>query len=349
MKKKIKHHHPLLFSKWFPYLWKAIYKPYTNYYNQEVYGNEDKGYFYKLENGIRFKIFKYEDAKHGDKYAVYIYYHDMFVMNYKTISYRHSPIVSNHPLCYTALNDMDYLLDCIKKTIPDNIFSIFKENIKDFEELPTLNFSISTQYEVDNRHFKNFTINHYHDKEDENRFNSICLVKKFNEYYSATRNVYLGIGSNGFFSEAIDSQYFNKIKKMDNYTKTSTYYTLYPLSTPAELRKLSPYKQEIVKNSVGFVIESGHDYHYFMFHGSFISLVNFSRGWMRDHETIRNTNGLEMTFVKKLTEVMLTLQKRKPSSKFCEYLKDLGIEGVDSDKEKGLTDEQWLLYEMMDI
>lgn len=349
MKKKIKHHHPLLFSQWFPYLWKFIYKHHDNYYNQEVYGNEEKGYFYKLENGLRFKIFKYDDTKHKVKYAVYIYYHDVFVMNYKTVSYRHSTIVSEHPLCYTSLNDMDYLLDCIKKTIPDNVFSIFKENIKDFEELPTLTFSISTQYEVDNRHFKNFIITHYHDKDDENRFNTICLVKKFNEYYSATRNSYLGFGSNGFFSEAIDSQHFNKIKKMDNYTKSSMFYTLYPLSNPTELRNLSPYKQEIVKNSIGFVIESGHEYYYFMFYNSFISCVNYRGGWMGDHEIVDNKNGLEMTFVTKLTEVMLMLQKRKPSSKFCDYLIELGIEGVNFDKGKGLTDEQWLLYEMMDI
>lgn len=346
---KNKYHHQLLFSKWFPYLWKAVYKPHDNYYNQEVYGNETKGYFYKLENGIRFKIFKYGDAKRGDKYAVYIYYNDLFIMNYNTVSYRHSLIVMNHPLCYTSIDDMDYLLGCIKKTIPDQTFSIFKENTKNFEELPIFAISISTHTDVDNRQFKNFTIEHYHDKEDESKYKSIYLVKKINEYYSATRHSYLGFSSNGFFSEAIDSQHFKKIKKIDSYTTSSTYYTLYPLSNPDELRKLSPYKQEIVKNSIGFVVESGHDYYYFMFHSGFISRINYSRGWMGDHEIIRNTNGLEMTFMTKLTELMLTLQKRKPSSKFCEFLAECGIEGVDFNKDKGLTDEQWLLYEMMDI
>lgn len=346
---KTKYHHPLLFSRWFPYLWKAIYKPHVNYYNQEVYGNENNGYFYKLKNGISFKIFKYGEAKYGVKYAVYIYYHDLFIMNYKTVNYRHSYIVTNHPLCYSDLNDIDYLLDCIKKTIPENVFSIFKENIKGFEELPILNFSISIQTKVDNKNFKIFTIDHYNDKEDENKYSTICLVKKFNEYYSATINTYLEFRSDVFFSSSIDSKHFKKIKQMDSYTKSSIYYTLYPLSNPVELRKLSPYKKEVVKNSVGFVIESGNEYYYFMFHDSFISRVNFSRGWITDHEVVLNTNGLEMTFMKKLTEVMLTLQKRKPSSNFCDHLAELGIEGVDFDKGKGLTDEQWLLYEMMDI
>lgn len=347
--KKNKHHHPLLFSRWFPYLWKAIYKPTTSYYDHDFYGDEKKGYFYKLDNGLRFKIFKHGEVKRETKYAVYIYYHDLFVMNYNTVTDRHSLIVKLNPFVYATIYDMDYLLNCIKKTIPESTLSIFKENIKDFEELPTFNFRITVKANVDNKNSKVFVIEHYNDKDDPSKYYNIYLVRKFNEYYSAKRDIYLGYSSNGFFSEAIDQAHFKKIQQMDSYTESSSYYTLYPLSTPAELRKLSPYKQEIVKNSKGFVVESGHEYYFFMFHNSFISRVNYSRGWMGDHEIVDNTDGLEMTFVKKLTEVMLTLQKRNPSSKFCGYLTENGIEDVDYSKGKGITDEQWLLYEMMDI
>jgi hypothetical protein len=346
---KNKHHHPLLFSKWFPYLWKAIYKSNDSYYEQEYYGTEDRGYFYKLDNGLRFKIFKHGEVKNEIKYAVYVYFYDLFVMNYNTVVQSHSWIVMLHPLVYASIKDMEYLLSCIKKTIPESTLSIFRENIKNFEELPTFNFRITTNEKVENKNYKIFIIEHYNNKDDPSKYDNIYLIKKFNEYYSAKRDSHLGFSSTGFFSEDIDKSYFKKIQQIDTYTSSSYYYTLYPLCTPAEMKKVSPYKQATVKNSEGFVVESGHEYYFFMFHNSFISCVNYSRGWMGEHETVSNVNGLEMTFAKKLTTLMLRLQKRNPSSKFCDYLTEMGIEGVEYRRGNGITDEQWLLYEMMDI
>lgn len=346
---KPKYHHPLLFSKWFPYLWKAIYKPHSSYYEQEYYGTELRGYYYKLDNGLRFKIFKHGEVKHEIKYAVYIYYHDLFVMNYNTITDRHSWLVKRHPLSHASIENMDYLLTCIKKTIPESTLSIFKETIEGFEELPTFTFRVAVKPDVEYKNSNVLIIEHYNNKNDPSKHDSIYLVKKFDEYYSARRDSYLGFSSNGFFSETIDHAHFKKIQKMDSYTSSSNYYTLYPLCSPVELRRLSPYKQAIVKNSVGFVVESDHEHYFFMFHNSFISCVNYSRGRMGDHEIVDNVNGLEMTFVKKLTALMLTLQKRKPSSKFCDYLTEMGIEGIDYKRKNGITDDQWVLYEMMDI
>lgn len=346
---KPKYHHPLLFSKWFPYLWKAIYKSNNSRYEQEYYGTEECGYFYKLDNGLRFKIFKHGEVKHEIKYAVYVYFHDLFVMNYNTVVQGHSWIVRLHPLVYAGIKDMDYLLSCIKKTIPKSTLSIFTENIKNFEELPTFNFRITTNMNVENKNSRILIIEHYNNKEDPSKYYNIYLIKKFSEYYSAKRDSYLGFSSDGFFSSNMDKEHFKKIQQMDSYTSSSSYYTLYSLCTPDELRQVAPYKQPTVKNSKGFVLESEHEYYFFMFHNSFISCVNYSRGWIGDHETISNDNGLEMTFAKKLTALMLTLQKRKPSSKFCTYLTEIGIEGVDYRKGDSITDEQWLLYEMMDI
>ena len=178
---KPKYHHPLLFSKWFPYLWKAIYKSNNSRYEQEYYGTEERGYFYKLDNGLRFKIFKHGEVKHEIKYAVYVYFHDLFVMNYNTVVQGHSWIVRLHPLVYADIKDMDYLLSCIKKTIPKSTLSIFTENIKNFEELPNFNFRITTNMNVENKNSRILIIEHYNNKEDPSKYYNIYLIKIFSE------------------------------------------------------------------------------------------------------------------------------------------------------------------------
>lgn len=349
------HHHPLLFSRWFPYLWKAIYKPISRHHEQLFYGNVTKGYYCRLDNGISFKIFKHgETGSYGALYAVYVYRFDKLIMNYNTISDSYIYIVVHNPLTHTSSVNMDYLLETIKKTIPDLLHPIFQEKeVTDVVNLPTLVFRISIKAELDYKDFYHFTIKYYKDQKDFSKYENIYLIKQFNEYFSGKHLFSLGYRSDGLFSDAIKKSHIDKICQIDSYTSSLNYYTLYPLSNPNQLSKLAPYSKPIVENSKGFVIEVDDEQYYFMFNYGFISYKEYRKGRLGNHNNIRyshcSDDELEKTFVTTLKEVMLTLQKRKPSSKFLKHLKDLGIEGVNTVRRKGITDEQWLLYEMMDI
>lgn len=349
------HHHPLLFSRWFPYLWKAIYKPISSYRDKLFYGNEKKGYYCPLKNGISFKIFRHADSgSSGALYAVYVYRFDKLIMNYNTISDSYVYIVQHNPITYTKSSDMDYLLECIKKTIPDLLQPIFQEKeVTELDTLPTMVFRISIKADLDYKDFYHFTIKYYKDQKDFSKYETIYLIKQFSEYFSGISHFSLSYRSSEFFSDVIEKSHVNKISQMDSYTSSLNYYTLYPLSNPKQLKKLAPYSKPIVENSKGFVIEADDEQYYFMFNYGFISYKEYRKGRLGYHDTInypyRSDDGLEKAFVTKLKEVMLTLQKRKPSSKFCKHLEDLGIEGVGNVRQKGITDDQWLLYEMMDI
>lgn len=349
------HHHPLLFSRWFPYLWKAIYKPISSYPEQLFYGNEKKGYYCPLNNGISFKIFRHGDSgATGALYAVYVYRFDKLIMNYNTISDSYVYIVQHNPITYTKSADMDYLLECIKKTIPDLLHPIFQEKeVTALDTLPAMVFRTTIKSGLDYKDFYHFTIKYYKDQKDFSKYETIYLIKQFSEYFSGISHFSLSYRSSEFFSDVIEKSHVNKISQMDSYTSSLNYYTLYPLSNPKQLKKLAPYSKPIVENSKGFVIEADDEQYYFMFNYGFISYKEYRKGRLGYHDTInypyRSDDGLEKAFVTKLKEVMLTLQKRKPSSKFCKHLEDLGIEGVGNVRQKGITDDQWLLYEMMDI
>lgn len=342
------HHHPLLFSRWFPYLWKAIFKPDRSDYEQEFYGNEKRGFYCQLKNGLRFKFFRYGDAdKQGALYSVYIYYHDKFIMNYNTASKKHVYIVTHNPLFYTNNVDIDYLIDCIKKTIPSSTLSIFEETKNTTDTLPVLSFNVSIRSRIETAFFHSFFINHYNNKNDFSKYESIYLVRKFNEYYSAKFHFSMWYSSDGFFSRELDQSHVDNIRKICSYTTTSRYYSLYELCNPDELTKIATYKKPIVSRCKGLVIDTDDEQYFFTFHNSFISYNEYRRRRPGAYQTIKCNNNIELTFVIKLKEVMLMLQKKNPSTKFYEHLAALGIEGVDN--RKSITDEQWLLYEMMDI
>lgn len=349
--RKSNHHHQLLFSSWFPYLWKAIYKPLKSYYSQEFYGNEKIGYYCKLTNGLTFKIFRHgEGGTQGAVYAVYIYHNNELIMNYNTLSNSYVFVVTHNPFSYTANNDISYLIASIKKTLPKTALSVFDDFLLPFDELPVLSLRISSHSEYDRFFFHSISIKYHPDKLDLMKATNIQLVKSLSAYYSSRVQYSYSFGKfSSIFTDRIADSDIKQIKRMINYTHSGKYYILYELSPPDELMMLAAGDNIIVAQSKGFMIESDNENYYFMFNNGFISRCDYRNCRMGEH-IIFNLNkkeDLESVFFNVLKEVMLSLQKRKPSDNFCTYLSELGIEGTS--RKKSLTDEQWLLYEMNNI
>lgn len=346
-----KNHHPLLFSKWFPYFWKWVFKPTKGYYRQNFYGNAKKGYFCELENGLTYKIFKHSQKDNKDPiFAVYIYHNDKLIMNYNTYSDSYIDIVSDNPFSHTLDNRIDGLIDAIKKAFPEDVSSIFDGNHMHFDKMPMFSFRLS-EYHADLKwQYKIIHIKQFLDASNRDKCDYITIVRQYNDYYSAKAKYSFSEYATGF-SKGFDQDLVSEFKRMDTYTANNQYYILYDLTSPKKLDKLSGYNSVIVDSKTkGFLLESDYNYFFFIFNYSFISFSNYNhKGPNKEFEILRYNENKELVFAKKLKEIMLDLQKNKPSLSFCIYLNELGIEGVDSIKRKPITNDQWLLYEMMSI
>lgn len=346
-----KNHHPLLFSKWFPYFWKWVFKRTKGSYHQDFYGNAKKGYFCKLENGITYKIFKHSQHENVDPtFAVYIYHHDKLVMKYNTYSDSYIDIVFDNPFSYTLDEQIGGLIDALKKSFPEDSLSIFDDTPMHFEKIPVFSFRVCEPYADFKWNYKVINIKKFLDPSDRNKYNHITIVRRYTEYFSARHKYSFSSYSTGF-SKGFDNDLVTSFQNIDNYTSGNRYYILYDLTPPEKLDRLYGYDSIIVdEHTKGFLLESDYNYFYFIFNYGFISFHNYHhRGREKAFEIIKNDESRELAFAKKLKETMLELQKEHPSISFCTYLNELGIEGVNITKRKPLTDDQWLLYEMMSI
>jgi len=346
-----KNHHSLLFSKWFPYFWKLVFRPTKGYHKQDFYGNAKKGYFCQLDNGLTYKIFRHMQKHHKEPtFAVYIYHHNKLVINYNTYSDSYISIVSENPFSYTLDDQISNLAESLKKAFPEDVAAIFNGQHMPFYKMPIFSFRISEYHAIFKWQYKLIHIKQFLSPTNKDKFDMITIVKRYNEYYSAKSKFSFNLHSSGF-SKDFDRELLSSFHTMDQYTSYNRYYILYDLQPPKKIERLHGYEALIInKKTKGFLLDSDDNYFYFIFHTSFISFHNYNHhGPSKEFEIIKSEGDFELTFAKKLKDIMLELQKNKPSLSFCNHLNELGIEGIDISKRKPLTDEQWLLYEMMAI
>jgi hypothetical protein len=351
-----KYHHALLFSNWFQYLWKAIYKPTNSYSDQIFHGNDKVGYFCKLSNGLIFKIFRMENIilnemfseKSKAQYAVYIYHEQTLIMQYVTYSDSHIFIVSRSPFSYTHTSQVNYLLEALQKILPQDTSLVFTPDRHDLGVLPVFSFHIHSRSEYDRNFFQKVEISHYIKKEGSTSISNMCLFKHNSRFFKAVKTFILAHS----FGEDISDSDKKEISNISRNIYSTNNYKLYNLAdTTSNLSEKSSYysNDKLVGSNIGFVIELDNEYHYFIFDKIIMTYYHYSGGRKVNNDSIICRERLEIVFTKKLKETLFMLQKRRPSLAFCQHLGAMDIGEPYKMYKEGLTDEQWLLYEMINI
>jgi len=142
----------ILFSKFFPFLWKFFFKIFPTYDSlpYKLYGNDKKGYYALCQNGVSYKFFLNGDGT--DCYTVYLYFKNEFRFKYKTQAYKNTKIVEGNILSFCQHDQFEFTHQILTHNMSD-LFNINHRHDKlHIDYLHYMRFNImgfSTNYHSD--------------------------------------------------------------------------------------------------------------------------------------------------------------------------------------------------------
>lgn len=330
-----KNHHPLLFSKYFKYLWRLVF--FASFYtrsfkNMKFYGSHKKGFYIVCNNGITFKVIPAENFKNKSTYAysksffIYTYYNGSFIMKHASIysinhSFDNNPFIS----CQTE-DDIKYVIKSLSKIFWDT--SILEESYD--ANIESINFS-----------------NFIHSN------SSMGLVAKstYNGHYQAYTGVFILEDKHYLVKEDYLVYIYNDLKDMlgsDSaiVLKISEYLSY---CSYAIIHRLYDYDSGIF---VGIVVnlhgQFSSNMDVYLFNDNDFVYKELRYGCLGDikiahHKQQYGSNKLNSIFTHLLEIVKIELI-RNPSKRFYEKADDLGL---DFNNKQKLTVEMFEVFEML--
>lgn len=317
-------HHSLLFSKYFKYFWKFIFKKnsyFSNFYvssNISVYGSEKKGFYVNANNGIKMKFFFPLDKKENEV-IIFVYFNDVFFMKYGLKYCRNQNIIKNNPLITCPPYKVEQAVLDIKRFLK-SADDVFIENSKN---LHTLNFSSICK----NRFDLGYTISSR--QVGKNTGVIGCYTYSSNNY-DIKDGIFTLVGIYLQQTHNISDEKLLKISKSLSYSRYVSFKRLFKNDTAVGfIMSVDTYESDSV---FAFVFDT---YNF--------SIIEYQSGYYVKSKSYI-LKGPESIF-KILNECVTTLIKRYPSETFYSTAASLGM---DINKKDKITDDIFEMFEMLD-
>lgn len=317
-------HHSLLFSKYFKYFWKFIFKKnsyFSNFYvssNVSVYGSEKKGFYVNANNGVTMKFFFPLDKKENEV-IVFIYFNDVFFMKYGLKYCRNQNIIKNNPLITCPPDKVEKSLIDIKRFLKaaDDVFIESSQNlhILDFSGICKNRFDLG--YTISSRQVgKNTGV-------------IGCYTYSSNSY-DIKDSVFTMVAMYLRKSHNISDDALLKISKFLSYSRYVSFKRLF--------------KDD---DAVGFIMSvdtyESDSVFSFVFDTYTFSIIEYQSGYYVKSKHY-GLNGPE-SVLKILNDCVINLIKRYPSESFYSTANSLGMDINTKDK---ITDDIFDMFEMLD-